>query len=35
MKRNRTSIILLLVLILSVIGYSAYEMLHQGKEDDL
>lgn len=34
MKRNRTSIILFLLMILVVIGYSAYEMLNQGKDDD-
>lgn len=34
MKNNRMSISIFLLIILSVIGYSAYGMLNQGKEDD-
>ena len=34
MKKNRLSVILFSVVILSVIIYSAYEMVNQGKEDD-
>ena len=34
MKRNRLSAILFLLMILGVIGYSAYGMLNQGKVDD-
>lgn len=34
MKRNRVSVILFLIIIISVIGYSAYEMVNQGKDED-
>lgn len=34
MKRNRVSVILFLIIIISVIGYSAYEMVNQRKDED-
>lgn len=34
MKRNRISVLFFLLVILWIIGYSAYGMLNQGKEDD-
>ena len=34
MKKNRISAILFLAVILSVIIYSAYGMVNQGKDDD-
>lgn len=34
MKKNRISGLLFLLVILAVIGYSAYGMVNQGKDED-
>lgn len=34
MRKNRVSVILFLMVIVAVIGYSAYEMVNQGKDED-
>ena len=34
MKKNRISGLLFLLVILAVIGYSAHEMVNQGKDED-